>query len=122
MDVKIEYSGDLGVLTLEGDLTIEQAVEIKKALITALGNTDRLIIDLEKVTNIDLTCLQLLCSAHRMSVRQNKRIMLSDKRSEAFGSSCQTAGFQRHTGCVLDTQETCLWKGTALERLDLQHF
>ena len=109
------------MLTLGGELTIEQAVEIKKVLITALGNTTRLILDLENVREADLTCLQLLCSAHRMSVRLNKRLILSGKRSEAFRNLCKTAGFQRHTGCVLDEQESCIWKEIPQERIALQH-
>ncbi|MBF0507253.1 MAG: STAS domain-containing protein [Nitrospirae bacterium] len=121
MDFKTEYSGDSGILTLDGDLTIERADELKKALIDGLAETDRLIVDLENVGEADLTCLQLLCSAHRMSVRLNKRLMLSEKRSEAFRNLCKTAGFQRHTGCVLDTQGSCLWKGTDQECLCLQN-
>lgn len=121
MDFKTEYSGDSAILTLDGDLTIERAAEIKKALVIALDNTDRLFVDLEKVSEADLSCLQLLCSAHRMSVSMNKRLMLSGKRSEAFRNLCKAAGFQRHTGCVLDTQESCLWKGTDPKLPDVQN-
>ncbi len=121
IDVNTEHTGDSCILTLGGELTIEQAVEIKKALLTALGSTDYLILDFEKVIEADLTCLQLLCSAHRMSVRLNKRLILSGKRSEAFRNLCKTAGFQRHTGCIHDTQESCLWKEIPEERIALQH-
>ncbi len=121
IDVITEYTGDSCMLALGGELTIEQAVEIKKVLMTALGNTARLILDLENVSEADLTCLQLLCSAHRMSIMLNKRLILSDKRSDAFRKLCKAAGFQRHTGCVLDKQESCIWKEIPPERIALQH-
>jgi|SRR5208283_3638110 len=121
IDVNAEYSGDSCILTLGGELTVEHAVAIKKALITALDNADRLVVDLGNVEEVDLTCLQLLCSAHRMSVRLNKRLMLSGNRSAAFRHLFYTAGFQRHTGCLLDTQESCIWKEIDQERTALQH-
>ncbi len=120
IDVNIKYSEDSGMLTLGGELTIGQAVDIKKALMTALGNTDRLIVDLENVGEADLTCLQLLCSAHRMCIRLNKRLILSGNRSEEFRNSCKASGFRRHTGCVLDAQASCIWKETPSERIALQ--
>ena len=110
VDFRIENSGDAGTLTFDCDLTIDHAAEIKEALMIALGNTDSLVVNLENVNEVDITCLQLFCSAHRMSISLNKRMVLSEKRSKAFTGSCETAGFERHIGCELDTQNSCLWK------------
>ena len=53
------------ILFAQGSLTIEHACSFKEILIEALEKTDHLIIDVQKITSIDLAGIQVLCAAHK---------------------------------------------------------
>jgi|Deesub1362A_J573_1020465.scaffolds.fasta_scaffold00073_21 anti-anti-sigma factor len=108
MNFKIEQSGNARVLKATGDLTIERAAELKEVLLRLLGEADNVIFDLKGVNALDLTCLQLMCSAHRTAVMSNKRFTLAETYPEAFKNAVKEAGYYRHAGCVRGG-EGCLW-------------
>jgi anti-anti-sigma factor len=108
-DFSLEQSGNVAVLAVNGPVTVERACELKEILMKALHGAEHVVFDLEGVTEVDLSCLQILCSAHRTSARLNKRITISKVRPEVFCRVAECAGFERHTGCVQDTTKSCLW-------------
>ena len=97
-------------LTLVGDLTIENAQELHQKLMTILDQTQQLTIAFEDVTAADLSLVQLLCSAHRTSVRAEKFLKLDQQRPEALRQVVREIGFLRDKGCALDSQGSCIWK------------
>jgi anti-anti-sigma regulatory factor len=97
-------------LTLVGDLTIENTQELQQKVLAALDKTEQLTIAFEDVTAADLSLVQLLCAAHRMSVRAGKFLKLDRERPEALCRAMQEMGFLRDKGCALDSQGSCLWK------------
>lgn len=107
---KFKRQGKKGVLTFEGELTLEHAEKVRSALIKALIEADAVEIAFNSVGSMDLTFLQLLCSAHRSAVRFNKRLAFADGRPEALIRIMQGAGFARTTGCGLDCEKSCLWR------------
>ena len=98
------------VLKICGDLTIENARELHKTLLAALDNTEQLTLTFDKVTAIDLSFIQLLCAAHRTAVRADKVMKLDRQRPDVLRKAVQETGFFRENGCVLDTQDSCIWK------------
>jgi anti-anti-sigma factor len=108
-DFSLEHSGDVAVLAVSGPVTVEKACELKEILMKALHGAEHVIFNLEGMTEVDLSCLQILCSAHRTSIRLNKRITLGNVRPEVFSRAVECGGFDRHTGCALDTTKSCLW-------------
>lgn len=111
MGYRIEPLDDKGVITLSGELTIRQAGEIKEALVKAIDVYDKIILNIENVTEIDFTFLQLLCSGHRTVIKLNKSLCLNNPRPAIFGETADNTGFTRHTGCILDGKKNCLWTG-----------
>ncbi len=111
MDFKLEPSSDMGVLTLDGELTIEHAGELKKILIHAMDSAEHVDIKLKKVSEVDLSCLQVLCSAHRTAFKSNKQLTLSSKDSEIFQQMVRGSGYVRHDSCALNPHKGCLWCG-----------
>jgi anti-anti-sigma factor len=111
MDFKVKDSGEVGILTLAGELTIERAVELKEALSKSLDEVSQLVLNLEKTAKVDLSALQLLCSAHRTSIRLNKHLSLAGNLSEPFERTVEEAGFFRRKGCGLSPDKGCLWVG-----------
>lgn len=111
MNFEIGNAGEFGVLELEGELTVSRADELRLALLRSFSCSDHIVLNLEKVTAVDLSCLQLLCSAHRTSLAVNKRITIASNRPEIFRRLIHAAGYSRHKGCVLDGDKGCLWAG-----------
>ena len=102
-------SGNKGVVTVDGDVTLRQAEEFRRVLIKALVDADEVALDMEKVEKVDLSCLQLLCSAHRSAARFKKKFAFTGCPSEALRDAVEASGFSRVTGCKLDCDKSCLW-------------
>ncbi len=99
------------VLHVEGELTVPGAVEMKGALLGALDGGRDIRIDLDEVTGIDLTALQLLCGARKFSVKNGVSFSLKSplpervrEISELLGYSCRVCG-------SLDPARSCLFAG-----------
>jgi len=98
-------------LKLSGSVTIAQAGELRDALKDALKDCSELRVDLTDITEIDLTGLQLLDSAHGSASSAGKHFGVECGNNQAFLETVAAAGFQRHVGCKKDTNGTCIWVG-----------
>jgi anti-anti-sigma regulatory factor len=116
MNVYRDLSEGRTIVTLRGDLTVPHAEEMRSLLIKALVNADRVGIRFAEVHAVDLSCLQLLCSAHRSAVRLKKRITLEGSAPQALRDAAGAAGFSRLTGCRPDSDRSCIW--IAVEGVD----
>ena len=90
-------------------MTINRIRQLRDELEEALGKVKNLMVNIEKATDIDLTFLQLLCSAHRTAVSQNKTLTLSGKINPAMNKAIGENHYLRSAGCILDKTKTCLW-------------
>lgn len=95
-------------LILEGEITINEATVLKETLLSYLAAQPVLSIDLQGVTKIDTSGLQLLYTAHQTAIHQGKNLSL-EKPSPAFMQAVKLAGliFQSPEGYL----EGCLWEG-----------
>ncbi len=96
-------------LVMNGHLTISQACAAKDELHKALKKVQHLELDMESAEEIDLSFLQLLCSAHRTSINLRKTLTFKGTLPEAFKKSLKDNGFMRQRGCAADSTNTCLW-------------
>lgn len=99
------------IVVINGEMTIQNAEEIRNAMLKAFSDGERLILEMEKVTALDLTGLQLLCAAHRTSIVDKKHFSVNGIYSDAIKSVIMDAGFPRRNGCVGDIDKTCVWTG-----------
>lgn len=102
-------SGDPGCVKGVTSLTIQDVAELYNALIQAFAQSDAVSVELSGLERVDAAGLQLLCSAHKMSVAQKKTFCLVGTIREDVSKIIADAGFQRHAGCLQDSQRTCLW-------------
>jgi len=107
MQYTTEQSDGAETITLARDMTISSAAELKEVLNNALSGSDRIMLNLEQVTEVDLSCLQLLCSAHRTAKKREKSFTRTGDCPETLKIIAEHAGYLRHTGCV----GGCLWAG-----------
>jgi len=111
MHLAIDETSGTATVTLAGDLTIASAAELRDMLSRALTETDRVVVCLGQVEDMDLSCLQLMCSAHRTAIRQGKGFVFQGRRPEAFTRIADKAGFLRGRSCTLNPGKDCLWLG-----------
>lgn len=96
-------------LVLRGELVLHRIASLKEEIQTALGESDRLLLDLSEASAFDMAFLQLLCSAHRGAVLLDKSLSLAGNLPKDFSRKAEEAGFARHVGCRLDCQNSCIW-------------
>ncbi len=113
MAFDLDLSGNDGVLTLQGDLTIGEAEALKVALLKGLAQVDSVTVNLEQVTSIDLSCLQVFCSAHRTFDSAKKVLSFYRQGLVPFEQTLRLAGFIREKLCDLKPNTACLWGGGA---------
>lgn len=109
MGTSFNRSGNAGIIVMEGDLTLPYAADMRSALIKALLDADDISVAIENVQDVDLSCLQLLCSAHRSAVRLKKHVAFKQPLPRIFSEMVEAAGFTRMTGCKLDCEKNCIW-------------
>ena len=98
-------------LVLDGPLTIENASAIRKKLISMLIREDKTVVCIDSDVPVDLSFLQLLCSAHRTASNLGKSLTLRHQSSGYFPAAVENAAYNRRKGCVHDRYGTCLWAG-----------
>lgn len=109
MDSKVEHTENGITLTLYGDATIQNAVDLKGVLARELGGNDRVMVDLAYVTDCDVSLFQLLCAAHKRSVSDGKTMEVSNC-SPAVSRVISSGGLNRGSGCMAETQDSCFWQ------------
>jgi anti-anti-sigma factor len=108
MNCTVTYQGEREVLVIAGELNIEHAQALKETLLQSLAGTGPLLLNLENVTAIDLSCLQLLCAAHRSWLAANRELAIASC-SGVFSQTARDAGYSREMGCSIDANRSCLW-------------
>lgn len=99
-----------GTVVVEGALTVGRIAEVRDELINALKTSEKVALDLQAVTEIDLSALQLFCSAHKTAINTKKYFELIDSSTGVAKNTAGLNGFLRPQGCSIDKENTCLWK------------
>jgi anti-anti-sigma regulatory factor len=101
MQATLNQSGNKSVIMLEGDLTLPHAKALKEIFTKALQESDDVSIAIVTAQNVDLSCLQLLCSAHRSAILLNKELTFIGSPPPAFNDAVEAAGLASAVGCKL---------------------
>ena len=99
------------VVVLDGALNIQRIGELKEAFAAAFTESDHVVLDLARGTEVDLSFLQLVCAAHKSASRTHKQLTLSGERPECLRQAIEEAGFLPLKGCRDVSGNGCLWKG-----------
>jgi len=65
MSILVELGEKATLIRAAGELDLSVAEKLKNALMTALESSRETILDLQRVSGIDLSCMQLLLAASR---------------------------------------------------------
>ena len=98
-------------VVLDGDLTVADAAELRNILLEALAASDHIEVDLRGVTGLDLSFLQMMCSAGRSARKLGKELFLTGTMGEVIMRARKEVGFIRNSGCNYNPTTSCLWVG-----------
>jgi anti-anti-sigma regulatory factor len=101
------------VITSGNSLTIETASEFMRLLREGLETSRNVSVELEPAVEIDLTGLQLFCSACKTAAAQNKTLTYHGPRPQALEDIIEACGAGRHAVCKQNMDSNCLWFGGA---------
>lgn len=96
-------------LNLKGQMTVKNAGKLRQELLKALEQNTAIAIHLNEVNEVDLTSLQLLCSAHQYAQQKGKRLSLIDPEGVLL-SAGRAAGFTDGEKCRFAKNNDCFWK------------
>ncbi|MBI5493226.1 MAG: STAS domain-containing protein [Deltaproteobacteria bacterium] len=93
MEIRLEKTEGLCRLGIEGEMTIYNALDIKKALLETLDGPARLEIDLSGVSELDTSGLQLL--------------VLAKKEAKLLGKELRITAHSQATSAVFELYNMC---------------
>ena len=94
---------------LGGDLSVARAGELMQIVSEALNTGEQIVLACGESADMDLSFLQLVCSAHRTALRSNSLLKLSDTLEEQLLKKAAEAGYFRMTACRSDKNHECFW-------------
>jgi ABC-type transporter Mla MlaB component len=108
MNIQIckESETKTAVITLSGEITVEDASELCSALKEIANEEMDTTVEVEGVERADVTFFQLICSAHRTFTAKNKQFIIKTGKNDLLAKGSES-GFVRHKGCTRDKFCTC---------------
>jgi ABC-type transporter Mla MlaB component len=113
MPITMKQSADSYVLVVSGDISLQDVAESKTALVAALKTADKVVLETQDISSIDFAGLQLICSAHRTSMRLGKSIAFSAGLPALLTDAAERIGFSGRRRCLFGEDRACLWKEVA---------
>ncbi|HEX2982058.1 MAG TPA: hypothetical protein VHO28_00800 [Ignavibacteriales bacterium] len=86
-------AGKSSKILLQGEINIYCSDEIQRIFINKLNDYEVIYLDHEKMSETDLSYLQILFSAIRTSVKANKKIFIDSKSADKLKTYLAAAGF-----------------------------
>jgi anti-anti-sigma regulatory factor len=104
-----EKEGCCRELVLKGALVIQRVTEVREELQKALEEADILMVNLMETSEMDLSCLQLLCSAHRAAIALKKTLIrVGGPEIRGIFAGVDVTGAR---DCSLACDQGCVWVG-----------
>jgi len=113
LEVTTTESGLEGLLLFDGNLTMVEAQETSQTLFAAILEVNTLNVDLQNVDTVDISLIQLLCSAHRECFLSGKTIHIVTGDNESIRQLVERSGYCKQLGCLSGAKEGCLWQPCA---------
>ena len=91
--MELRYSEDDGTVFFPEDCVIENAVEIKTALLEALGRAATVSADVSKIRRLDLSGIQLMYAFLRSGNTGERRLYWTGRFQDAAENAFRTSGY-----------------------------
>ena len=110
LNSSVRENGEI-IVTSGGCLTIENAAEFSRIVREALESSKNVAIEFEPEVDIDITGVQILCSACKSAAQSGKVISYHGPRPQALADIITSSGAERHAVCKHNNDSTCIWFG-----------
>lgn len=94
-----------------GRLCIDTASELQQFLLAQAMQSSAVKLDLSAIDDIDLSGIQVVCSACRTMLDNSKPFNLTGSPSAAVSSAKEALGLHRQTVCKHNNNQPCIWCG-----------
>lgn len=102
------------IIVTSGDrLTIENAAEFARIVREALEASKSVAIEFESAVEIDITGVQVICSACKSAALGDKTFSYHGLQPQALSGIITSSGAERHAVCKHNNDSTCIWFGGA---------
>jgi len=94
-----------------GRLTIENAADFISCLSEALATSQQVAIEFDSNVEVDITALQILCSACKTAAEEGKTFTRLGSGAESWQQLIISAGAECHGACRHNNNNPCSWFG-----------
>ena len=105
MEHNIEQVDNKNILTVKGDVAIQNAAEFCDLLQKAFDGAGHIVLKLEDMADMRLSCFQLVYAAQLSAKEQGKTFELVSE----SGNPDTGAMFLHAEGCSIEDDKSCLW-------------
>ncbi|MDD2272767.1 MAG: STAS domain-containing protein [Desulfuromonadaceae bacterium] len=110
LNSSVRENGDI-IVTSGTSLTIEHAAEFSRILREALEASGTVMLEFEPEVEIDITGVQVLCSACKNAAESGKVFSYHGPRPQAMTDIITSSGAERNSVCKHNNNSTCIWFG-----------
>ncbi|MFA5904245.1 MAG: STAS domain-containing protein [Desulfobacula sp.] len=111
MECNINPKGNDCCIKFSGAMGIAQANEAKTILVKSLSSYRNVVLDLKEVSDVDMSIVQLLCSANMSFEKSDRHLTITGKDKDLITALLTELGYENDFGCSGNPCNTCLWKG-----------
>lgn len=114
MPINSSVSENGEIIITSGDrLTIENAADFSRVVREAFEASKSVSIEFEPSVEIDITAVQILCSACKSAAVSGATFSFSGAQPQALADIIASSGAGRHAVCKHNNDSTCIWFGGA---------
>lgn len=110
LNASIRENGEI-IITSGDRLTIETAAEFSRIIREALDASLYVALEFEPDVAIDLTGMQIICSACRSAAETGKTFSYHGSHPQALAEIISNCGAERHALCKHNNDSSCIWFG-----------
>jgi len=110
LNSSIRENGEI-IITSGARLTIENAAEFSRIIREALEASKHIAVEFEPKVEIDITGLQILCSACKSAAENGSIFTYHGPQPQALADIVFSCGAERNAVCKHNNDSTCIWFG-----------
>lgn len=111
ISLQVDPDSAAATVTLSGSLTIESSAELHRVLSESLNDSQKILLDMQHLKDIDMPSLQLICSACKTAVLQQRVLVCETPMPECVASLGRNLGASQGLPCNHNSNEPCIWFG-----------
>lgn len=111
ISLTVAADGNSITVNLAGVISIENVTQLHSALIDALSASKQVVLDVGKVEAIDMTTMQIFCSACKTAAANNLAFLVKGDYPDCMKTFSSDIGAQTGIDCPHNNNVTCICFG-----------